>query len=193
MKKYNVEVLSTIFLTEGGATDSVNIFKERDDEGRIRCDGTYGKKLNIRIGAQTVSTDEQSGYGYRNEADTNVLLEAYKRVSGSRLFNFHIVKPNKREFFNEYRRIAKDEEYMTDEWEKGWYKDLLKNKFNTTTPKFGFDTVLLIKGQKDLEVGVQELEVKSNSKGDLMRGFRNFNKNKKSSRTFVNQVIELVA
>ena len=192
-KAYNVEKLSTIFLTDGGATDNVNIFKEKDDQGRIRCESTYGKKLNIRIGAQTVSTDQESGYGYRNEADTNVLLEAYKIVSGSRLFNFHIVKPNKREFFNEYRRIVKGSDYMDEEWEKGWYKDLLKNKFNSATPKFGFDTVLLIKGQKDLEVGVQELEVKSNSKGDLMRGFRNFNKNKKSSRTFVNQVIELVA
>ena len=192
-KAYNVEKLSTIFLTDGGATDHVNIFKEKDDQGRIRCESTYGKKLNIRIGAQTVSTEQEGGYGYRNEAETSVLLEAYKRVSGSRLFNFHIVKPNKREFFNEYRRIVKGSDYMDEEWEKGWYKDLLKNKFNSATPKFGFDTVLLIKGQKDLEVGVQELEVKSNSKGDLMRGFRNFNKNKKSSRTFVNQVIELVA
>ena len=59
--------------------------------------------------------------------------------------------------------------------------------------EFGFDTVLLIKGQKDLEVGVQELEVKSNKKGDLLRGFKKFSKGKSTSRTFLNQIIELVA
>ena len=38
-----------------------------------------------------------------------------------------------------------------------------------------------------------ELEVKSNKKGDLLRGFRQFNKGKSTQRTFLNQIIELVA
>ena len=73
------------------------------------------------------------------------------------------------------------------------WKEVLKNKFTVVEPAFGYDARFLLKGQKDLEVGNEELTVKSNKKGDLLRGFKNFNKGKKTSRTFLNQIIELVA
>jgi hypothetical protein len=38
-----------------------------------------------------------------------------------------------------------------------------------------------------------ELEVKSDKKGDLVKGFRNFQKNKTQSRVFLNRFIDKVA
>ena len=75
----------------------------------------------------------------------------------------------------------------------GTWKEVLKNKFTVVTPPFAYDARFLMKGQKDLDISNEELVVKSNKKGDLLRGFRNFNKGKKTSRTFLNQIIDLVA
>ena len=59
--------------------------------------------------------------------------------------------------------------------------------------RFGFEQRFLIKGADDLKIQNKELEVKSNKKGDLMRGFRAFNKGKRNERLFLNKIIELVA
>ena len=140
----------------------------------------------------------KTGYSRRDSVTTQTLLEHYKRVTGSTLINFHIVDGKRNEFHNEWQSDkwmdGKDSQsWESNEWLNTVWKDVLKNKFTTTTPKFGYDCRFLLKGQKDLNVGTEELTVKSNKKGDLLRGFRNFNKNKKTSRTFLNQIIELVA
>jgi len=70
---------------------------------------------------------------------------------------------------------------------------VIAGSFAKSKPAFGYDARFLLKGQKDLNIDNQELTVKSNKKGDLLRGFRQFNKNKKTSRTFLNQIIDLVA
>jgi hypothetical protein len=108
------------------------------------------------------------------------------------------VDGKRNDFYSEYESDkwmeGKDSNHWeTNTWVDTVWKDVLKNKFTTTTPAFGYDCRFLLKGQKDLNVGTEELTVKSNKKGDLLRGFRNFNKNKKTSRTFLNQIIDLVA
>ena len=126
------------------------------------------------------------------------LVEFYKKITGSTLINFHIVDGKRENFYSEY--VSTDwmegitpHNYVTNEFIDGTWKEVLKDKFTVVEPAFGYDARFLLKGQKDLEVGVQELEVKSNKKGDLLRGFKKFSKGKSTSRTFLNQIIELVA
>jgi hypothetical protein len=194
MKKYNVEVLSTIFLTDGGATDDLRFFERTVEDGdgtRNQTKVPYSEMLVARVGASTIQAPQKGGnYYYRNEATTAFLLEFYKKVTGSRLFNFHIVDPKKHAFENEFTKRSTDRS-----WDgfNNWYKDVLRNKFGVIVEAHGYDTSLIVRGSKDLRIEDEELEVKSNKRGDLLRGFRNFNKNKKTSRTFVNQIIELVA
>jgi len=198
-KKYNVELLTTIFLTDGGATDGITIRDtSRDSEDRTGTHSVYAEAIAIKDGATVTRLPQKDGYSRRDAVTTQTLLEHYKRVTGSTLLNFHIVDGKKSEFYNE----AVSEEWMdgktpsnwiTSQWESTAWKDVLKNKFMVTTPKFGYEARFLLKGQKDLGIDSQELTVKSNKKGDLLRGFRNFNKNKKTSRTFLNQIIDRVA
>jgi hypothetical protein len=198
-KAYNVELLTTIFLTDGGATDSITFRNtSRDTEDRVGTDHVYSEAIAIKDGAVVTRLPAKTGYSRRDNVTTQTLLEHYKRVTGSTLLNFHIVDGKRNDFYSEYESDkwmeGKDSNHWeTNTWVDTVWKDVLKNKFTTTTPAFGYDCRFLLKGQKDLNVGTEELTVKSNKKGDLLRGFRNFNKNKKTSRTFLNQIIDLVA
>ena len=91
-KKYNVELLTTIFLTDGGATDSVTFRKtERDMEDRVGTEHVYSDQIAIKDGALVTRLPSKEGYSRRDGTTTATLLEHYKRVTGSTLINFHIV------------------------------------------------------------------------------------------------------
>jgi len=72
-------------------------------------------------------------------------------------------------------------------------KEFLGNKFFELNAYQNFDTVYMIKNGKSLEIEEQTLEVKSDKKGDLLRGFRNFQKGKASSRVFLSRLMDKVA
>jgi len=181
-KRYNVEKLTTIFLTDGGATDYVTVRTE--DNGRVQAGSYETKRLVIQDGSSTCALPQKSGYYGGREETTNTLLTYYKQKTGSTVINFHILESGKRYDFD--REIGG---YMDDlSWKK-----ILKDKFTMFTPQNGYDARFLLKGKDDLKIKNAELEVKSNKKGDLLRGFRQFNKGKSGQRTFLNQIIELVA
>ena len=195
-KTYNVEKLTTVFLTDGGATDSIT-YRDSDREHRAVA-SVYGEPIAIKHQGSTTQLPNKGGYSRRDGVTTLTLVEFYKNITGSTLINFHIVDGKRENFYSEY--VSTDwmeginpAHYVTNEFIDGTWKEVLKNKFTVVEPAFGYDARFLLKGQKDLEVGVQELEVKSNKKGDLLRGFKKFSKGKSTSRTFLNQIIELVA
>jgi hypothetical protein len=199
-KKYNVELLTTIFLTDGGATDGVTYRKaERDSEDRVGTDSVYSDQIAIKDGPIVTRLPQKDGYSRRDNVTTQTLLEHYKRVTGSTLINFHIVDGKRDAFHSEHQADVWMDEgkeadyYMSSDWIENVWKDVLAKKFAVTTPKFGYDARFLLKGRDDLKIENKELTVKSNKKGDLLRGFRNFNKGKKTSRTFLNQIIDMVA
>lgn len=193
---YNVEKLTTVFLTDGGATDSVTY---RDTAREHRAVGSvYGEPIAIKHNGSVTQLPQRDSYSRRDGVTTLTLVEFYKNITGSTLINFHIVDGKRENFYSEY--VSTDwmegkepQHWVSTEFIDVTWKEVLKNKFTVVEPAFGYDARFLLKGQKDLEVGNEELTVKSNKKGDLLRGFKNFNKGKKTSRTFLNQIIELVA
>ena len=199
-KTYNVELLTTIFLTDGGATDSIT-FRNRalDSDDRIGIDSVYSEQIAVKDGAVVTRLPNRDSYYRQDGVTTLTLLEHYKRITGSTVINFHIVDGKKHDFHRECQnetwmeKDGKRDTYMSTTWEDTVWKKVLRDKFTVTNPLFGYDARFLLKGQKDLKVGNEELTVKSNKKGDLLRGFRNFNKSKKTSRTFLNQIIDMVA
>ena len=195
-KKYAVEKLTTVFLTDGGATDSIT-YRDTSSEHRA-VTSVYGEPIAIKHEGSTTQLPNKDGYSRRDGVTTQTLVEFYKRITGSTLINFHIVDGKREQFYSEYVSTdwmeGKDpQHWVSTEFIEGTWKDVLKNKFTVVQPAFGYDARFLLKGQKDLEIGVQELDVKSNKKGDLLRGFKKFSKGKSTSRTFLNQIIELVA
>ncbi len=195
-KKYNVEKLTSIFLTDGDATDRVGTW-QRNSEGEMVGRGIegYNKRLVIKDGATTVSCPSNPN-SYR-DTSTVTLLEFYKAKTESVMINFHILESGKRYQFedairnNEWMKGDKARDYF--HFDDSEWKKVLKDKFVQVNDKYGYHARFLLKGRDDLKIQDQELTVKSNKKGDLLRGFRAFNKGKSSQRTFLNQIIELVA
>ena len=201
-KRYNIEVLSSIFLTDGAATDSLNyVVQDRycEDEDKKRTSTVYDESVAIKDGGSTIVLPTNDDYYSRRETVTTTLLEWYKQTTGSRMINFHIIERGQRNSFwnhwseNKWMDKKETSYYPTPAWLANEWKDCLKNKFMMVEDKFGYEQRFLIKGRDNLKIEEKELEVKSNSKGDLMRGFRNFNKGKTSQRLFLNKIIELVA
>lgn len=198
-QKYNVEKLTTVFLTDGGATDSITYRdKSRDREDHIGTSYAGYDNIAVKDGATITQLPTLKRHSRHDGVTTATLLEYYKRVTGSTLINFHIVDGKREQFFNEMESTKWMEgkersQWMGTDFIDGTWKEVLKNKFTVVTPAFAYDARFLMKGQKDLDISNEELVVKSNKKGDLLRGFRNFNKGKKTSRTFLNQIIDLVA
>lgn len=202
-KRYNIEILSTIFLTDGGATDNlgyVSGFDYKDEPCAPRSRSIYDEKVAIKDGSATVVLEAKAEKYSRNEFATPTLLEWYQQTTGSRLINFHIIDGKRNHFHTEWSKnkwmTGEDVDhyyYPSHEWCATEWKQCLKDKFMMVEDRFGFDQRFLIKGASDLEIKDKELEVKSNKKGDLMRGFRAFNKGKTNQRLFLNKIIELVA
>tara|TARA_B100000287_G_scaffold353967_1_gene343935 strand:- start:622 stop:3054 length:2433 start_codon:yes stop_codon:yes gene_type:complete len=191
-KNYNVEKLTTIILTDGDPTDDLTFVDDPDaDQHWARHSD---KKFVIKDGATTFSIPTNDSYYNNRKENVILLLEYYKRITQSVLINFHLLDDNSRRgfeqevsknnFCNKVSRHYIDE----DVW-----KETLARKFMRVEDDFGYTARFLIKGKGELEIKDEELEVKSNKKGDLLRGFRKFQKGKSTQRVFLNQIIELVA
>ena len=144
-KKYNVELLTTIFLTDGGATDSVTFRKtERDMEDRVGTEHVYSDQIAIKDGALVTRLPSKEGYSRRDNCTTQTLLEHYKRVTGSTLINFHIVDGKREAFHSEHQAavgMSGDEhEYSVSNSGSGnGWKDGLATHSAGTTPAFAKD------------------------------------------------------
>ena len=163
-----------------------------------KLEQSYGKHLMIRDKGAIITLPEKDQYSYGRDEETSTLLEWYKQVTGSKMINFHIIDGKKAKFHEHTQKNlwmeGKEQEYWaSSEWTSNVWKGVLTNKFTIVEDKFGYDARFLLKGRDDLKIQDQELEVKSNKKGDLMRGFRNFQKGKSKERLFLTQVIDLVA
>ena len=121
----------------------------------------------------------------------SLIKKWFKAETNSRLINFHIGRFSKYDVESEF--TDKYGWSQRKEFEASWKKDWLKNGFVELPEHEEFDSKFLIKNGKALEVSDDELEVKSNKKGDLLRGFKKFQGSKNKTRVFVNRFIEKVA
>lgn len=184
----NIEVLSTIVLSDGGATDYLSV-------GHRHIDGCH--KLIIKHGLNSVSTTTTSSS--RWGADRVMLQQSaaavFKQVTGSRMIQFWIETKNKKKMKDAFGWLTGPNDWYVDPRNfEPEYKKIGKEGFaEITNNAWGFDSCFLIAGAKNLDSTENELEVKSEKKGDLLRGFRQFQKKKTSSRQFINRFIDRVA
>ena len=192
-----VEVLNTIILTDGGNTDELDIASgDHFEDGVFRPYRTKRldyrwDELHIKEGPLLTkfSTEENAGRHHQNMW-YKAALKHYRVTTGSRMISFYICENKKREVEQAYSEATAS--WWNEEFDDK-YKGFRKDNFLEIENAGSFDSVFIIKGGKALEVDDSELEVKSNKKGDLLRGFRNFNKNKSNSRAFLTAFIEKVA
>ena len=192
---HKVEILNTIYLTDGGATDYVESFQEAKwrDEGELGpTKPAYQEAPVFTYGS--ASYPLVGGNVFKNVAVTVTMLEIYKEITGSKVINFHLLDrwtPSELSNCDDYAK-AGNQNFCYDGWDK-----LIKSQKSSGVIEVkdfkGFDVRYLVKGGKSLNLQDSDLEVKSNTRGDLLKGFRKFASNKSQSRVFVQKFIPQVA
>ena len=200
-RENKVEVLNTIILTDGGNTNGLDIAKgplEKDEQSwnyfNSKDLSHNWDEIHIKEGPLLTkyTTKNSSYYRYTNDAWYKAALKHYKATTGSRMISFYICE-NKKSAVTEAWNEAKGhyDSYSTEFENK--YKTYRKDNYMEIENAGSFDAAFIIKGGKALNVDDGELEVASNKKGDLLKGFRKFNKNKSNSRAFLSAFIDKVA
>lgn len=197
-KATKVEILNTIILTDGEATDNVSFWSTHSDptSGRdvfsVRDLHYYRQQPVLKYGS-AVYSQNKSNDAHRNTVLTVQLLEMYKDITGSKVINYHLLERfTKRsiELCREYSTVGNVE--MTQiAWNA--ITDAQKSSgLVEVKDKYGFDVRYILNGG-NLSIEEEDLEVKSNSKSDLLRGFKKFTSTKAQSRVFVQKFIPIVA
>jgi len=176
-----IEIMNAIFLTDGGPTGNIE----------LGVPTSYYKADRIIIREGGINTVEKFGYydRYSQSIQLRAILKHIKATVDVNLINFHIGSFKKSDLSSCYMQTSAPYEAFDDKYKK----EFLGNKFFELNAYQNFDTVYLIKNGKSLEIEEQTLEVKSDKKGDLLRGFRNFQKGKASSRVFLSRLMDKVA
>jgi hypothetical protein len=191
-KANRIEVLNTIILTDGEATDYATYWKTVDDTGRLRESSNWGSRepVILKYGS-TVTPMYKTGWAHPNAILTATLIDLYKEVTGSKVINYHLIaKWNKRnlEECKSLFTINHDGDHYT-QWDQ-----IMSNRSTgllEVKDTVGFDVRYIINGS-DLSVDA-ELEVKSKTRGDLLRGFKKFAGNKTQNRLFVQKFSSQIA
>ena len=186
----NLDIVNTVFLTDGESNPATSVLPERDN-----VDGISGKFNVIRgfyyhHGNKTIFIDKNTKKTYvvtnRHEV-TVTLLEMFKDATKSNAIGFRILPKNKKSARNELWR------YMP--WEKfdaGW-KECIANKF-MTVPNSGYTEWFALRGGEDLETANTSIQVADDAKkGAIRNAFKKANVGRKSSRVMLSKFIELVA
>ena len=191
-KANRIEVLNTIILTDGEATDYATYWKTVEDTDRLRESANWGGRAPVILKyGSTVTPMYKTGWAHPNAILTATLIDLYKEVTGSKVINYHLIaKWNK-------RNIEECKSLFTINHEGDHYTEWDQIMSNRSTGLLevkdivGFDVRYIINGS-DLSVDA-ELEVKSKTRGDLLRGFKKFAGNKAQNRLFVQKFSSQIA
>ena len=191
-KANRIEVLNTIILTDGEATDYATYWKTVEDADRLRESSNWGGRAPVILKyGSTVTPMYKTGWAHPNAILTATLIDLYKEVTGSKVINYHLIaKWNK-------RNLEECKSLFTINHEGDHYTQWDQIMSNRSTgllevkDTVGFDVRYIINGS-ELSVDA-ELEVKSKTRGDLLRGFKKFAGNKAQNRLFVQKFSSQIA
>ena len=184
-RQYNIEVLNTLFLTDGGNTGTLQI----GDTPSYRNNSQKDSIVIKEGGVTTVARGSGKIWSKRwSDLGCEAALKHFDETTGSRTINYYLTNSNKGDlrwmFYNlhGYDDVKFDKQYK-DEW--------LKDGFLQLDGLNGFKSAYVLRA-KDLG-NVEDLEVNGDKKNDLVRGFRKFQKSKTTSRKFLGKFIEKIA
>jgi len=172
--KNRVEVLNTVFLTDGDGDNNISVGKRYGAHHVTITDSTTNASVTVKYDDDVYRTQLQVA-----------LLELYKKATGSRVINFFIAPYNP-------KWAAKRMHNTTEDFDTKW-KNEWKQKFFHTTKSFGFDDRFLIPGGSELTIGEDVFESNSSDPKDLRRAFKKFQNTKQTNRVLLNKMIQAVA
>jgi len=188
-KKTRVDIVNTMFLTDGDSNTSFYYDAEQapDRQFNKRVGGAFnyiGSKVLYITDPVTKKRKRVNG---QRDAITKTLLEFYRDQTGSTTIGYRIMPLNRRQFSNSLPSSVS--------WEDGQslYSGVRKEKF-AVVPNSGYDHLYLISGGKNLQTANGAIEVeRGESKRSVRTAFKKANNDKKSSRKMLSDLISAIA
>lgn len=173
-KKHRVEVLNTVFLTDGDGDNNVNVRNK------------YGRYHMTLTDAETGATTTIKYDDHMRNQMQNALLDVYRKATGSRTMNFFIA--------DTYcaRRVAQNLHQHGADFDVKWRQEW-KQKFFHTTNSYGFDDRFIVPGGNDLQIDEDVLDTDATNARDLTKAFKKFQNKKQTNRVLLSKMIQAVA
>jgi hypothetical protein len=186
-KQYRLDVVNTVFLTDGDANENNSIYSETASSGSEyfqRYNSTDRNLVirNLRDGTQAVAPPRT--------ALTQGLLSLLKETTGSNVIGFFITGGYsiKGTIRGKMAKHGLDSTLDID----NIMKSFRKNKF-VMLNDVGYDDFYIIPGGKDLVIEEDKLEVEGTSKNDFKKAFMKMQKGKVTNRVLLSRFVEKIA
>ena len=175
--KNRVEVLNTIFLTDGDGDGNISITGSRYGANHVNItDSSTGAVTTVKY---------DDNYSYQMQT---ALLNLYQKATGSRTINFFIASYAGAHAKWTAKRMHNSAADFDTKWKEEW-----KQKYFHTKNSFGFNDRFLIPGGEDLSIEEDILESEDNSPKKLRQAFKKFQNKKQTNRVLLNKMIQAVA
>ena len=177
-KKNNVQIVNTIFLTDGQGGQLRSIW----DSETGNYDGMGYRGNNILVDSVT------KRHYKMDDHDTKTFLEALKDRTGTRLAGFFIAPHQKTQF-------RRDVGYVINQWDKidDMHKELKTNSFTVVEGDLGYDQFYIL-SDKNLRVEQSEVTLDSDmTKGRMKNAFIKSRKNKIGNKAMLSKFAEFVS
>ena len=188
VKKNQVEVINSIFLTDGDS-HSCNNYWISDSEIKNFDPKTENVIIRDSVSKKEVRVDNK----FRScRAVTEAMINLYRSAFNINIVNFYLVSKMRRWDLSDYlleTGVAYSEENITKA-----LKDFRKDKYIIASNYRGFNEEYRILGGKHLEVNEEALEVAEGaSVAQMARAFKKFSTGKIQQRKLLSRFIDMIA
>jgi hypothetical protein len=201
IKKNQVDVINSIFLTDGDSHHNNTYWKANTDETEKDDIGRYdisGENVILRDPVSKKQIQIRRSGGHSRRAMTSTLVKFLREVFDINIVNFFLIgKMRKWDMMNHIDEMKSMKE---DQSETEWIdvdlalKKFRKDKYIVAPEACGFNEQYLILGGKNLEVQEEQLEVAEDaSVAQLARAFKKFSSGKLEKRKLLSRFIDMVA
>ena len=197
-KKNQVDVINSIFLTDGDSHTSNNYWTEN---------GTNVEHFDVRkqnvilrdpVSKKTMLVDSKHDFR-QSSSMTEALVRFQREVFNINIVNFFLIDRMKKYEMQRQLETQKQSRGETDtyaEWEDVYLamKEWRKNKYMIAPEMMGFNEQYLVQGGKRLEVEETTLEVAEDATvAQMAKAFKKFSSGKLEKRKLLSRFINMVA
>lgn len=194
-KNYRLDVVNTIFLTDGQGTAGERVIKgvtsrynSMGTPDTLEYSAWFDEKLNFVV--RDKETNIQ-GISKANCPSTVAYLDLLAKVTGANVVGFYLMcRPNISrisEFSKMYGSKLSVEEQMAA------VKSIKQNKYAQVNI-LGYKKMFILPEGKDLDIQEDIIDVENgSSRNDLKKAFMRMQKNKLTNRVFLNKFVEQIA
>ena len=201
IKKNQVDVINSIFLTDGDSHHNNTYWKANTDETEISDIGRYdisGENVILRDPVSKKQIQIRKDGRHSRRAMTSTLVKFLREVFDINIVNFFLI--GKMRKWDMMHHIDEMKSMKEDQSETEWIdvdlalKKFRKDKYIVAPEACGFNEQYLILGGKNLEVQEEQLEVAEDaSVAQLARAFKKFSSGKLEKRKLLSRFIDMVA